>query len=65
MVYLSLVQAMMMLLLCMMLSDLFVSVEILENSIKTASEYGACVATVPAVDTMYVLDENGFISGFS
>ncbi len=42
----------------------FVSVEILENSIKTASEYGACVATVPAVDTMYVLDENGFISGF-
>ena len=55
---------MMMLLLCMMLSDLFVSVEILENSIKTASEYGAYVATVPAVDTMYVLDENGFISGF-
>lgn len=42
----------------------FVSVEILENSIKTASEYGACVAAVPAVDTMYVLDGNSFITGF-
>lgn len=42
----------------------FVSKEILENSIKTAGEFGACVATVPAVDTMYVLDNNGYISSF-
>lgn len=42
----------------------FVSKEILLNSIKTASEFGACVATVPAVDTMYILDNEGFITGF-
>lgn len=29
-----------------------VSVEILRESIRAASEYGACVATIPAVDTM-------------
>lgn len=42
----------------------FVSKEIILNSIKTATEFGACVATVPAVDTMYILDNDGFISGF-
>mgnify|MGYP003571291809 CR=1 FL=1 len=42
----------------------FVSKRILKDSIKTASEYGACVATVPAVDTMYVLDETGYIAHF-
>lgn len=39
----------------------FVSVEILKNSILTAKEKGVCVAVVPAVDTMYVLDENKMI----
>ena len=39
----------------------FVSKEILSNSIKTAREFGACVATVPATDTMYVLDNNNYI----
>ena len=42
----------------------FVSKEILINSINTAREFGVCVATVPAVDTMYMLDKNGFINGF-
>lgn len=39
----------------------FVSKKILLESIKTAGEFGACVATVSAIDTMYVLDDNGFI----
>lgn len=30
----------------------FVSVRMLKESIRAASEYGACVATIPAVDTM-------------
>ena len=30
----------------------FVSLEMLEDSIRVASEFGACVAAVPAVDTM-------------
>jgi len=42
----------------------FVSEKILKESIKTASQYGACVATVPAVDTMYILDETGYIKSF-
>lgn len=39
----------------------FVSKEILKNSILTAKEKGICVAVVPAVDTMYVLDDNKMI----
>lgn len=35
----------------------FVSVEILEESIKAASKYGACVATTPAVDTMLKVED--------
>lgn len=42
----------------------FVSKEILLNSIKISREYGACVATTPAVDTMYMLDNTGFIKEF-
>ncbi len=42
----------------------FVTEELLRNSILTAREYGACVATVPATDTMYVLDEHENIVGF-
>ncbi len=42
----------------------FVSSEILLGSIKAARNFGVCVAVVPAVDTMYMLDEDGFINGF-
>ncbi len=42
----------------------FVNAEILENSIKTAIEKDICVAVIPAVDTMYILDEEKEISGF-
>lgn len=42
----------------------FVSKQILLNSIKTANEYGACVAVTPAIDTMYTLDNSGSIIGF-
>jgi 2-C-methyl-D-erythritol 4-phosphate cytidylyltransferase len=42
----------------------FVSKELLKNSVDTAKKYGCCVATVPAIDTMYILDKEGFISGF-
>ena len=42
----------------------FVSKEILKNSILSAGQYGACVATVPAVDTMYFLDDTQSIVGF-
>lgn len=42
----------------------FVSKKILQESIKTASLHGACVAVVPAVDTMYILNENKNIAGF-
>ncbi len=40
----------------------FVSQAILKESISTAREYGACVAVVPAVDTMYKLDNDGYIT---
>lgn len=39
----------------------FVSEKILKDSVKTAGQYGACVATVPAVDTMYELKENKIV----
>lgn len=39
----------------------FVSAEILSNSILEAKKVGACVAVVPAIDTMYVLNEQKFI----
>lgn len=35
----------------------FVTVDILERSIRAASEYGACVATIPAIDTMLKVDD--------
>ena len=38
----------------------FVSVEVLEDSIRTAAKDGACVATLPAVDTMLEV-ENGIV----
>lgn len=38
----------------------FVSRDILEASIDAASKYGACVATLPAVDTMLEI-EDGFV----
>ncbi len=40
----------------------FVSQKILNDSIVKASEYGACVAVMPAVDTMYLLNTEGIIS---
>lgn len=42
----------------------FVSKKILEESIKTAGQYGVCVAAIPAIDTMYFLNEAGEIAGF-
>ncbi|MBQ9245305.1 2-C-methyl-D-erythritol 4-phosphate cytidylyltransferase [bacterium] len=42
----------------------FISKRIIEDSIKAVNEFGACVAVVPAVDTMYVLDNNEYISSF-
>lgn len=35
----------------------FVSLNLLENSIAASMKYGACVATVPATDTMLVVKE--------
>ena len=42
----------------------FISESIIKSSIKAASEYGACVAVVPAVDTMYVIDNDAYITSF-
>jgi len=42
----------------------FVTNEILENSITTAQKEGACVAVVPAVDTIYEIKNNVSITGF-
>ena len=42
----------------------FISEEIIKESIDASSKYGACVAVVPAVDTMYVIDNDEFIYGF-
>lgn len=39
----------------------FVSQKILQDSIATASKYGACVAIVPAVDTIYFHDSDTII----
>ncbi len=41
----------------------FVTEKILRDSILTAEKDGICVAVVPAVDTMYVLNEEGKIVG--
>lgn len=35
----------------------FVSVDVLKESIRAASQYGACVATLPAIDTMLVVKD--------
>lgn len=40
----------------------FVTVDILERSISAASEYGACVATIPAIDTMLKVEEGVVVS---
>lgn len=40
----------------------FVSTDILTDSVLKAREIGACVAVVPATDTMYVLDEKKLVS---
>lgn len=40
----------------------FVTVEILERSIGAASEYGACVATIPAIDTMLKVEDGVVVS---
>lgn len=42
----------------------FVAKRILKESVDAASKYGACVAVVPAIDTMYTLDSDNVISGF-
>ena len=42
----------------------FVSTKILRDSINVAREYGACVAVVPAIDTMYILNDDRFIKDF-
>ena len=42
----------------------FISERLIKDSIQTADKFGACVATVPAVDTMYMIDSGDFISGF-
>lgn len=39
----------------------FVSLKVLNDSVKAAAEYGACVATLPAVDTMLVV-KDGIVS---
>lgn len=39
----------------------FISKSILKNSIITASKYGACVAVVPAVDTIYFYNSKELI----
>lgn len=38
----------------------FLTEEILESTYEAASRYGACVAAVPAKDTIKIADENGF-----
>ena len=43
----------------------FVTKRILKESIDAASKYGACVAVVPAIDTMYTLDFDKNISGLT
>lgn len=40
----------------------FVTVDILERSISAASEYGACVATIPAIDTMLKVEDGVVVS---
>jgi 2-C-methyl-D-erythritol 4-phosphate cytidylyltransferase len=42
----------------------FVSKELLQKSVDTTKKYGCCVATTPAVDTMYILNKDGFITSF-
>lgn len=39
----------------------FVSERILKDSIATASRYGACVAVVPAIDTIYFYDSEKIV----
>lgn len=41
----------------------FVTEKIFKDSVASASKNGVCVAVVPAVDTMYVLNENGQLVG--
>lgn len=38
----------------------FVTEEILERGLETVQEYGACVAAMPAKDTIRIADENNF-----
>lgn len=40
----------------------FVSTRILEDSIKAAAVYGACVATIPAVDTMLKVESGAVVA---
>ena len=40
----------------------FVSTKILYESINTARDFGACVATIPAHDTMFSIEESGIIN---
>jgi 2-C-methyl-D-erythritol 4-phosphate cytidylyltransferase len=40
----------------------FVTVDILERSISAAAEYGACVATIPAIDTMLKVEDGVVVS---
>lgn len=42
----------------------FVSEKVIKDSIINAANYGACVAGVQAVDTMYEINNNAFISAF-
>lgn len=39
----------------------FVSVEILENCIKAADEFGASIATIPATDTILISKDGEFL----
>lgn len=42
----------------------FVTKRVIKDSIECASKYGACVAVIPATDTMYFVDTDGIVRGY-
>lgn len=42
----------------------FISEKIIKESLTNAAQYGACVAGVQAIDTMYEINNKAFVSGF-